>query len=208
MAWAAGVGVASPLLLGLGVSSSSVVADAAQPRKGGSLVMVISGDPPTLSADVTTGVPDVSIGSLIYDGLTRIDENFKPVPNLAESWTISPDNTRYSFRLVQTKWHDGRDFTSKDVKFTLEEISAKYGAKFAATASHVKSITTPDARTVVIDLDKPFGPLLFSLSNYTNAAIMPEHLFASTNILTNPTTLMQPVGTGRSCSRNGRVANI
>jgi peptide/nickel transport system substrate-binding protein len=196
MAWAAGVGVASPLLLGLGVPSSSFAADAAQPRKGGSLVMVISGDPPTLSADVTTGVPDVSIGSLVYDGLTRIDENFKPVPNLAESWTISPDNTRYTFRLVQTKWHDGRDFTSKDVKFTLEEISAKYGAKFAATASHIKSITTPDARTVVIDLDKPFGPLLFSLSNYTNAAIMPEHLFAGTNILTNPTTLMQPVGTG------------
>jgi peptide/nickel transport system substrate-binding protein len=197
LAWAASTGIALPAYFALGGMSHSFAADGASaPKRGGSLIMVISGDPPTLSTDVTTGVPDVSIGSVIYDGLTRIDENFKPAANLAESWTISPDNTKYTFKLVQAKWHDGKDFTSKDVKFTLEEISTKYGSKFAATASHIKSITTPDARTVVIELDKPFGPLLFSLSNYTNAAIMPEHLFAGTNILTNPTTLAQPVGTG------------
>jgi len=198
LAWAASAGIAAPMIVSLGGIPRAFAADSASatPRRGGSLVMVLSGDPPTLSPDVTTGVPDVSVGSLIHDGLTRIDENFKPAPNLAESWTISPDNTRYTFKLVQTKWHDGKDFTSKDVKFTLEEISGKYGSKFAAAASHIKSITTPDPRTVVIELDKPFGPLLFSLSNYTNAAIMPEHLFAGTNILNNPATLAQPVGTG------------
>ncbi len=75
-------------------------------------------------------------------------------------------------------------------------MSRKYGSKFAAAASHIVAITTPDARTVVIELDRPFGPLLYSLSNYTNAAIMPAHLFSGTNALTNPATLTQPVGTG------------
>jgi peptide/nickel transport system substrate-binding protein len=196
LTWAASAGIAVPIVASLGGVRKAFAASSATPRRGGSLVMVLSGDPPTLNPDVTTGVPDVSVGSLIHDGLTRIDENFKPAPNLAESWTISPDNTRYTFKLVQTKWHDGKDFTSRDVKFTLEEISAKYGSKFAAAASHIKNIATPDPRTVVIELDKPFGPLLFSLSNYTNAAVMPEHLFAGTNILTNPATLSNPVGTG------------
>lgn len=197
--------VASAAKLGLGVSAArwlgarnALAADPAadQPRRGGSLVMVLSGDPAMITPDLTTGVPEVSVGSLIYEGLTRIDENFKPSPNLAESWQVSPDNTRYTFKLVAAKWHDGRDLTSRDVKFTLEEVSRKYGAKFAAAASHIVAITTPDARTVVIELDRPFGPLLYSLSNYTNAAIVPAHLFSGTNALTNPATLSQPVGTG------------
>src|SRR5262249_41737702 len=113
-----------------------------------------------------------------------------------KSWTVSPDQTLYTFSLVDTKWHDGKPFTSRDVKFTLEEVSGKYGSKFASTKSRIKSIETPDDRTVVLQLDRPFGPLLFSLSNYGNGVILPEHLFAGTNALTNPATLTAPVGTG------------
>ena len=198
VASAAKLGLAVSATRWLGASRDALAADPAadQPRRGGSLVMVLSGDPAMITPDLTTGVPEVSVGSLIYEGLTRIDENFKPSPNLAESWQVSPDNTRYTFKLVAAKWHDGHDLTSSDVKFTLEEVSRKYGSKFAAAASHIVGITTPDARTVVIELDRPFGPLLYSLSNYTNAAIMPAHLFSGTNALTNPTTLTQPVGTG------------
>ena len=55
--------------------------------RGGTLIMALDTDPPTVNPDVTTGVPDVSVGSLVYDALTRIDENFQAVPSLAESWT-------------------------------------------------------------------------------------------------------------------------
>ena len=109
---------------------------------------------------------------------------------------ISADGTHYVFHSVDTQWHDGKPFTSKDVQFTLAEVSAKYGAKFVAAASHIKRIDTPDAHTVAIELDRPFGPFLFSLSGYTNAVILPEHLFAGTDVLKNPATLSSPVGTG------------
>jgi peptide/nickel transport system substrate-binding protein len=183
---------AAPVMSGLGLRAAR--ADA--PRYGGTLIMAIDTDPPTVNPDVTTGVPDVSVGSLVYEALTRIDDQFRAVPSLAESWTVSPDNLSYTFKLITTNWHDGTPFTSKDVKFTLEEVSPKYGAKFRAAASHIKRITTPDDRTVVIELSSPFGPMLFSLSSYTNAAILPAHVFQGTDILTNPATLSKPIGTG------------
>jgi peptide/nickel transport system substrate-binding protein len=186
----AGLG-ATPGMLGL-----TPAVRAQTPRRGGTLIMTLDTDPPTVNPDVTTGVPDVSVGSLIYEALTRIDENFQPMPSLAESWTVSPDDLTYTFKLVTTNWHDGTPFTSKDVAFSLENISAKYGAKFAAAASHIKHISTPDDRTVVIELNSPFGPMLFSLSGYSNAAILPAHIFQGTDILTNPATLAKPIGTG------------
>jgi len=78
----------------------------------------------------------------------------------------------------------------------LEEVSANYGAKFKAASKHITSIETPDPRTVVIELDAPFGPFLFSLSSYSSAAILPKHIFSGTNPLENPASLDKPVGTG------------
>ena len=172
------------------------LADEATPKRGGTLVMVLDGDPPTLNPDVTTGVPDVLTGDLMLEGLTRIDHTLQAVPNLAKAWTISPDNIRYTFDLVEASWHDGRPFTSADVKFTLERVSGKFGAKFGAAASHIKSVETPNERTVVLTLDKPFGPLLFSLSNYTNAAILPAHVYGDADVLSHPATVSKPIGTG------------
>jgi hypothetical protein len=62
----------------LGLASPAAYADA--PRHGGTLIMALDTDPPTVNPDVTTGVPDVSVGSLVYDALTRIDESFQAVP--------------------------------------------------------------------------------------------------------------------------------
>ena len=49
--------------------------------------------------------------------------------------------------------------TSEDVKFTLLEVSSKFGSKFVAPGKAIKEIETPDPRTVVISLSKPFGPV-------------------------------------------------
>lgn len=197
LGWSAGLALSAPLAAEIAKPASAFAAGAqAQPVRGGTLIMVLAGDPPTVNPGITTGVPDVAVGSLVYEGLTRLDRNFTPQPNLAESWTISPDNLRYTFKLVKAKWQDGNDFAAKDVAFSLTEVSAKYGAKFRAAAEHIKSITTPDEHTVVIDLKGPFGPFLFSLSLYATAAILPEHVFAGSDVLTNPATLAKPVGTG------------
>lgn len=81
---------AVPLLLGLRPGGAS----AETPKRGGTLIMALDTDPPTVNPDVTTGVPDVSVGSLVYDALARIDENFQAVP-----WNMS---ARSSPRLPAT----------------------------------------------------------------------------------------------------------
>jgi len=40
--------------------------------------------------------------------------------NLAESWTVSDNHTRFEFRLKKAKWSDGSDITSADLKKTFE----------------------------------------------------------------------------------------
>lgn len=171
-------------------------ARAAEPKRGGKLVVAIDSDPPTVNPDLPTSVSDLSIGALIYDSLMRVDENYARVPSLASACTLSPDKLTYTFKLVEAKWHDGKPLTSRDVKFTFESISGNYGSEFQAAATVIQEIRAPDDRTVEIKLKRPFGPFLFSTTGYTNATIMPEHIYAGTDALKSPATLSRPIGTG------------
>lgn len=168
----------------------------AKPHRGGTLIEAIGGDPPTVNPDVSTGVPDQMVGCMVYQSLVRMTRKFKPAPLLAKSWKITDKGKKYTFQLVHAKWQDGKPFTSADVKYTLLNVSAKYGSIFAAAASHIRNIQTPNAHTAVINLKQPFGPMLYSLACPQNSAILPKHIFQGTNPLTNPATLSHPVGTG------------
>jgi peptide/nickel transport system substrate-binding protein len=171
-------------------------AAAQTPKKGGTAVIVIGTDPLSLSPDTTNSVPDVAASCLIYDALVRFKPGFEIVPSLAKSWTISPDGLTYKFELESANWHDGKPVTSEDVKFTLEEISSKYGPRFNAASKFIERIDTPSPSSVVIKLSKPFAPFLFSLACEQNAAIMPAHVLRGTDILRNPAILTTPVGNG------------
>ncbi|MGE0807855.1 MAG: ABC transporter substrate-binding protein [Burkholderiaceae bacterium] len=184
------VGVAATLCL------TSASAQAQTPKRGGTAVMVLGTDPLSLSPDTTSSVPDVAAGCLIYDGLVRFKKGFEIVPGLAKKWDISADGLSYSFELEDATWHDGKPVTSEDVKFTLEEISSKFGPRFAAAGKFIDRIETPSPRNVVIRLKQPFGPFLFSLACEQNAAIMPAHILRGADILKHPAILTTPVGNG------------
>ena len=48
------------------------------------------------------------------------------IPDLAESWSWDPTNTRLTFKLRQgVKWHDGKPFTAKDVQCTWRMLIGK-----------------------------------------------------------------------------------
>jgi peptide/nickel transport system substrate-binding protein len=178
------------------VASLSAVLAAEEPKRGGTAIVVIGADPAILNPNVTVGAPDVLTGCMLYDGLVRFAEGFQIVPSLAKSWEIAPDGLTYTFHLVSATWADGKPLTSEDVKFTLLEVSSKYGSKFVAPGKAIRAIETPDAATVVIRLSKPFGPFLFSLACEQNAAILPAHIFRGTDVLKNPASLTSPVGEG------------
>src|SRR5262249_36301493 len=99
---------------------------AAQPRAGGTLTIVQGAEPAAL---VSAGHPSTFIGTVstkIHEGLLDYDFDLRPRPVLAESWTASADGKTYTFKLRRgVTWHDGKPFTSADVKFSLEEIWKK-----------------------------------------------------------------------------------
>lgn len=166
------------------------------PRRGGTVVAVLGSDPSVLNPDVSVGVPDLFVGCLLYDGLVRFAKGFEIVPGLARSWEISEDGLTYTLHLADARWQDGEPFTSEDVRFTLLEVSRRYGAKFAAAGSAIDRIETPDPRTAVITLSKPFGSFLFSLACEQNGAMLPAHVYRDQDVLNHPATREQPVGIG------------
>lgn len=192
----------SPLLSGalavalFGLACGTSHAANPTPQRGGSVVFVIGSDPATANPVLTTSSDVGLIGCVVYQGLTTIGPDGIPSPLLAKSWTISPDGLTYTFELNHAKWHDGKPFTSADVKYSLLEASSKYNAVFSATGRDIAGIDTPADDRVVIRLKHPYGPLLLSLSCTHGGAILPKHVFEGTDITTNKASTTAPIGTG------------
>jgi peptide/nickel transport system substrate-binding protein len=172
-------------------------ADAAEaPTSGGTAVIAVAADPGHFNPAITTSSNVHAAADLMFNGLVALDRNLQPTPDLAESWTISAESTNYTFSLTPTaRWHDGAPLTSDDVKFTFEEVLFKYHARTrAGLGAMVEQIDTPDNRTVVFRLKKPYAALLQGL-DVTEAPILPKHAFSAGDPNTSPANL-QPIGTG------------
>jgi len=65
-------------------------------------VIVIDSDPETLNLGLTTGLFCRRCRrQKIFNGLVWLDGTYQPQPQLAESWTISPDGLIYTFKLAE-----------------------------------------------------------------------------------------------------------
>ena len=77
-------------------------------------------DPPTLDPHLTTDATSAQVIVEVFGGLVTIDKDLNVVPDLAESWDVSPDGTVYTFRLRRNAtFHDGKPVTAEDVRWAL-----------------------------------------------------------------------------------------
>lgn len=131
----------------------------------------------------------------VAEGLLEFDFDMNPQPLLATSWDISADGLTYTFQLRKgVKWHDGENFTSEDVKFSML-TQKKYHPRARTTFASVDTIETPDEHTVVLKLTKPTAYLLKSLSSM-ESPIAPHHVYKEgDDPLTHPNNFA-PIGTG------------
>ncbi|MBA3638441.1 MAG: ABC transporter substrate-binding protein [Acidobacteria bacterium] len=160
------------------------------------LVIAQSGDPGALNPAVTTSGSTHPITDQIFNGLVGLDEELRPVPELAERWSIEDGGRTYRFLLRPgVRWHDGVPFTSADVKFTFEQALLKYHSRTrAALEGLIVGIDAPDDLTVLFRLKRPYAPLLQRL-DVVEASIIPRHLYEGHDVLTGEPT-RRPVGTG------------
>src|SRR2546426_12219900 len=98
-----------------------------RPRSGGELIYMVPSEPPSYDGhkEGTFGV--VHPVAPHYNTLLRIDPTdrtgTRPVPDLAESWTISPDGMTYTRERRQgVRFHDGSVMPSRDVKASYDKI--------------------------------------------------------------------------------------
>lgn len=166
------------------------------PKYGGTVVVAVSSDPGGLNPAITTQGNVQTICGSIFSGLVAVDFNLNPVPDLAESWEVSPDGRVYTFHLVpNAAFHDGVPVTSADVKFTFEQLLMKYHSRTRTSiGDKLNQILTPNAHTVVFEFNRPYAAFL-QLIDVANGPIMPKHLFAGTDPLTNPHNIA-PIGSG------------
>jgi peptide/nickel transport system substrate-binding protein len=96
------------------------------------------------------------------------------VPDLADSWAWSSDKKTLTFKLHQgVKWHDGKPFTSADVKCTFDMLMGKSPQKFRQNPrkswyDEVNDVTTNGDFEASFNLKRPQPALLALLaSGYT-----------------------------------------
>src|SRR5205814_4730474 len=120
------------------------------------------------------------VRSLMFNSLVKKDEKFDYVPELASNIQRSDDGLTFTFTLREgVTFHDGRPFTSADAKYTLDTVLASTFAKAASffegsgtnKTSYVKSVEAPDAKTLIIRLNKQWTGLL---PNLVPIAIIPK----------------------------------
>ncbi len=156
------------------------------------LNFALSGNPDTLDPQATSGTLTFQVTRSLYDTLVEPDENGRLSPALAESWSVSDDSRTWTFHLRSgVRFHNGDLFTSADVKATLDRIrSEETASPKAGEFTVIETIETPDERTVVLRLSKPYAPLLSSLASGWGA-ILPKSLIESGHDFGS-----KPVGTG------------
>ena len=109
-----------------------LVAPAAAQKRGGTLRLYHNDNPPSTSLHEEATIASVTPFSAVFNNLVvfdplKVHETIDTVvPDLAESWSWDPTNTRLTFKLRQgVKWHDGTPFTAKDVQCTWRMIIGK-----------------------------------------------------------------------------------
>jgi peptide/nickel transport system substrate-binding protein len=180
------------LCLGLSAAAPTV---AQTPVRGGTLLIALPTEPAHLNSAIDTTQQVKAVAGKIYSGLVKYDLKMTLQPDLAESWTIEPDGRSITFKLRKgVKWHDGKDFTSADVAFSIMKGFGTNNGLVRTTFANVESVKTPDAHTAVLVMRQPAAALMYALPVAT-ATILPAHLYDNTDIRRNPAN-MRPVGTG------------
>ena len=76
----------------------------------------------TLTSTASDSAAD-RVRNLIFNTLVRKNESFDYVGELANDITVSPDGLTVTFKLRDNvKFHNGKAFTSADVKYTFDEL--------------------------------------------------------------------------------------
>lgn len=148
--------------------------------------LVISVEKNPVSFDPLRGTIDAvtaHILQLVYDPLVKKNDRFEIVPGLAE-FQVSEDQKTFTFDLKPgIKFHNGAELTSKDVKYTFDQLLAD--SPLRGAFEKLANIEIEGSHRIVFHAREPFPDFL---GGCVAIGIMPEGSIA--------TIAARPVGTG------------
>ena len=169
---------ASALALMLAMQSASAE-EAMDPnaKQGGAITITYKDDVATLDPAIGYDWQNWSMIKSLFDGLMDYEPGTTNLrPDLAESYDISPDGKTFTFKLRHgVKFHNGREMTADDVKYSLDRVTnpktQSPGAGFfasikgyddvaAGTAESLAGVTVVDPYTVKFELTRPDATFL------------------------------------------------
>jgi oligopeptide transport system substrate-binding protein len=119
----------------------------------------------------------------LYRGLVSSSQELEVLPDLAASWEIERNGTRYTFTIRDdARWSDGRPVTAEDFEVSWKNMlqpgspnhpalllydikgAKAYHTGVAADAENI-GLRAQDPRTLVIDLERPVVCFLHTLTN-------------------------------------------
>ena len=186
-------------LVALMIGPGMLVPAAAQPA--GTLVVGLVAEPVNLDPAQVTDLNSNRVGRRIVETLATFpDESTQIVPGLAESWTVSKDGLRYTFKLRKgISFHDGTPLNAEAVKFSIErQINAEHPfnklGKYPFANyffGNVKAVEVVDPSTVEFVLKEPRASFLAILTAGAASIVSPTAVKKL-----GVDYALQPVGTG------------
>ena len=147
------------------------------PKRGGTLRVALTGEPPTIDAHQSTATLVLDIAWHMVEGLFTLDKNFGVIPMLAEGYQVSPDGRLYTIKLRHgVPFHNGQEMTAADVVASLQRWG-KLAAVGKAVFANVDALSAKDKYTVELRVKEPSGTVIPALAHPNQmAAIYPKTL--------------------------------
>jgi oligopeptide transport system substrate-binding protein len=152
----------------------------------------VGANPDTVDPHKGSGTWENDVIGDMFIGLFTEDAKAQPIPGIAESWEISPDQLTWTFKLKQTNWSDGTPVTAKDFEYSFRRLldpkttgvvyaSVQYPIKNAQAVNGGKmppeqlGVKALDDYTLEMKLEYP-APYLPGLLKHYTAFPVPKHV--------------------------------
>lgn len=153
------------LLAGAAAATLATAPAVAQQKAPLSILRIIDADNYDPIRSTATAAAEVMY--MLADTLVSVDFDMKTIkPALAESWTVSPDGTTYTFKLRKdVKFCDGRPMTIEDVVYSLKRWTDPANkSPVSFRGGPIKGIRADGDSTLIYELKEPYSDLLFQLA--------------------------------------------
>jgi len=158
------------------------------------LHLATSANPSRLNPILATDSSSSEIAGFIFNGLIKYDKDSSTIiGDLANSFHYE-NNTTLIFELKKNvKWHDGKEFTAKDVLFTYQTlVSPNIVSPYSANFRFVQEVQILSKYKIKVIYKKPY----FKALETWMMGILPEHILKDDKNIMNSKFNTNPIGTG------------